>query len=271
MAIPIKNDSQIAKMREAGTVVAEVLALLESSVVPGISTRDLDRIAAEHIHKRGAKSAFKGYFGYPGEICASVNNEVIHGIPGIKKLKVGDIISIDVGVVLDGFYADAARTFPVGEISPEAQHLIDVTRESFYRAIEFAREGCHLFDISQATQEYVETHGYNVIRDFVGHGIGQELHEEPQIPLYKQKMRGPRLCKGMTLAIEPMVNQGGFEVQVLEDRWTVVTKDGSLSAHYENTVLVTDGEPEILTMTTPSRQQVNCVHSLACHPSEEGN
>jgi len=248
MAIPIKNDSQIAKMREAGIVVAEVLALLESSVAPGVSTRDLDRIAAEHIHKRGAKSAFKGYFSYPGEICTSVNNEVIHGIPGIKTLKAGDIISIDVGVVLDGFHADAARTFAVGEISPEAQRLIDATKETFYKAIEFAKEGCHLNDISQATQEYAEAQGYNVVRDFVGHGIGQDLHEEPQIPLYKQKMRGPRLCKGMTLAIEPMVNQGSYEVRVLEDQWTVVTKDGSLSAHYENTVLVTDGEPEILTM-----------------------
>lgn len=247
MAIPIKNDSQIAKMREAGLVVAEVLALLESGITPGISTRELDRIAIEHIRKRGAISAFKGYGGFPGNICSSVNSEVIHGIPGGRKLQNGDIISVDVGVVLDGFYGDAARTFPVGEISADAQNLIDVTRESFYRAIEFAREGCHLYDISQATQEYVEAHGYNVIRDFVGHGIGQELHEEPQIPLYKQKMRGPRLCKGMTLAIEPMVSQGSYEVMILQDQWTVVMKDGLLSAHYENTVLITEGEPEILT------------------------
>ena len=247
MAIPIKNDNQLARMREAGHVVAEVFALLKARISPGISTRDLERLAVTHMRKYGAKPSFKGYHDFPGSICTSVNNEVIHGIPGIKKLKSGDIISIDVGVYLHGFHADAARTYPVGNVSPEAMRLINVTRESFFNSIKYARPDCRLFDISAAVQDYVETFGYKVVEDYVGHGVGKELHEDPQIPMCRQKNRGPRLCRGMTLAIEPMVNQGTHEVDTLADNWTVVTKDGALSAHYENTVLVTDGEPEILT------------------------
>ncbi|MCL2852522.1 MAG: type I methionyl aminopeptidase [Defluviitaleaceae bacterium] len=247
MAIPIKNDNQLARMREAGRVVAEVFALLKASVRPGVSTRDLERLAVTQMRKYGAKPSFRGYRDFPGSICTSVNSEVIHGIPGIKKLKSGDIISIDVGVFLNGFHADAARTYPVGEVTPEALRLIDVTRESFYKSIEHAKPGRHLFDISAAVQDYVEMFGFSVVKEYVGHGVGKELHEDPQIPMYRQKNRGPRLCKGMTLAIEPMVNQGTHEVDTLSDDWTVVTKDGALSAHYENTVLITDGEPEILT------------------------
>ena len=247
MAIPIKNDNQLARMREAGRVVAEVFALLKASVHPGVSTRDLERLAVTHMRKYGAKPSFRGYRDFPASICTSVNNEVIHGIPGIKKLKSGDIISIDVGVFLNGFHADAARTYPVGDVTPEALRLISVTRESFYNCIEHARPGRHLHDISAAVQDYVEMFGYNVVKEYVGHGVGKELHEEPQIPMCRQKNRGPRLCKGMTLAIEPMVNQGTDEVDTLPDNWTVVTKDGALSAHYENTILITDDEPEILT------------------------
>ncbi|MCL2618597.1 MAG: type I methionyl aminopeptidase [Defluviitaleaceae bacterium] len=247
MAIPIKNDNQLARMREAGHVVAEVFALLKSRIEPGLSTRDLERLAVAHMRKYGAKPSFKGYNDFPGSICTSVNNEVIHGIPGIRKLKSGDIISIDVGVYLNGFHADAARTFPVGDVSPEALRLISVTRESFYKSIEFAKANCRLFDISAAVQDYVEMFGYTSVEDYVGHGVGMELHEDPQIPMFRQQGRGPRLCKGMTLAIEPMVNQGSREVVTTRDNWTVVTKDGGLSAHYENTVLVTEGEPEILT------------------------
>ncbi|MCL2616423.1 MAG: type I methionyl aminopeptidase [Defluviitaleaceae bacterium] len=247
MAIPIKNDNQLTRMREAGHVVAEVFALLKANIKPGISTRDLERLAVGHMRKYGAKPSFKGYRDFPGSICTSVNEEVIHGIPGIKKLKSGDIISIDVGVYLNGFHADAARTFPVGDVSPEALRLITVTRETFYHCIEYAKAGRHLHDISQAIQQYAEMFGYRVVEEYVGHGVGKDLHEEPQIPLIKQKNRGPRLCKGMTLAIEPMVNQGSKEIDTKPDNWTVVTKDGALSAHYENTVLITDGDPEILT------------------------
>jgi methionyl aminopeptidase len=249
MAIPIKNDNQLARMREAGFVVAEVFALLRSSIKPGISTRDLERLAVEHMRKYGAKPSFRGYRDFPGSICTSVNHEVIHGIPGIKKLKSGDIISIDVGVFLNGFHADAARTFPVGDVSPQALHLINITRESFYHCLAYARAGRHLHDMSHAVQEYAEMFGYSVVDEYVGHGVGKELHEEPQIPFTRQKSRGPRLCRGMTLAIEPMINQGTHEVVTLNDNWTVVTKDGALSAHYENTVLITDGDPEILTKT----------------------
>ena len=247
MAIPIKNDNQLARMREAGRIVAEVFALLKANVCPGVSTRDLERLAVAHMHKYGAKPSFRNYRDFPASICTSVNNEVIHGIPSIKKLKSGDIISIDVGVFLNGFHADAARTYPVGDVTPEALRLISVTRESFYKCIEYAKPGRHLHEISAAVQDYVEMFGYNVVKEYVGHGVGKELHEEPQIPFFRQKNRGPRLCKGMTLAIEPMVNQGTCEVDTLPDNWTVITKDGALSAHYENTILITDGEPEILT------------------------
>lgn len=249
MPIPIKNDNQLARMREAGIVVGEIFALLEADICPGMSTRDIERLAVGHMRKHGAVPSFKGYRDFPGSICTSVNNEVIHGIPSIKKLKSGDIISIDVGVYLHGFHTDAARTFPVGEVSSEALRLIDVTRESFYHCIQYAKHGRHLHEISQAVEEYAEMFGFSVVKDYVGHGIGKDLHEAPQIPMFRQKTRGPRLSKGMTLAIEPMLNQGTHEVDTIADNWTVVTKDGKLSAHYENTVLITDDEPEILTKT----------------------
>lgn len=248
MAITIKNEKQIEYMRVAGRITGEVLNLLETKVCAGISTLELDRIAEDYIRKQGAVPSFKGYGGFPATICASINEEIIHGIPSKRTLKDGDIISIDVGAYINGFHGDAARTFPVGEISDEAKKIIDVTKQSFFEGIKFAKSGNHLHQISGAVQEYVEANGFSVVRDYVGHGVGSEMHEAPQIPNYKVNSRGPRLCKGMTLAIEPMVNAGDYRVKVLADKWTVVTKDKRLSAHYENTILITDGEPEILTL-----------------------
>lgn len=248
MAITIKNEKQIEYMRIAGRITGEVLNLLETKVCAGISTLELDRIAEDYIRKQGAVPSFKGYGGFPATICASINEEIIHGIPSKRTLKDGDIISIDVGAYINGFHGDAARTFPVGEISDEAKKIIDVTKQSFFEGIKFAKSGNHLHQISGAVQEYVEANGFSVVRDYVGHGVGSEMHEAPQIPNYKVNSRGPRLCKGMTLAIEPMVNAGDYRVKVLADKWTVVTKDKRLSAHYENTILITDGEPEILTL-----------------------
>ena len=246
MAITIKNKKQIEYMRIAGRITGEVLNLLESKVCEGITTKELDRIAEEYIRGQGAVPSFKGYSGFPASICTSVNEEVIHGIPGKRKLKNGDIISIDVGAYINGFHGDAARTFVVGEVSLEAKKLIDVTRESFFEGIKFAKSGNHLYEISSAIQQYVESNGFSIVREYVGHGIGSDMHEAPQIPNYKTGGRGPRLCEGMTLAIEPMVNAGDCKVKVLADKWTVVTKDKKLSAHYENTVLITGGEPELL-------------------------
>ena len=248
MAITIKNEKQIEYMKIAGRITGETLNLLETKIDVGISTKELDKIAEDYIRSKGAVPSFKGYGGFPASICASVNEEVIHGIPGKKILKNGDIISIDVGAYINGFHGDAARTFIVGDVSDEAKKLIEVTRQSFFEGIKFAKEGSHLHQISAAVQEYVESNGFSVVRDYVGHGIGSDMHEAPQIPNYKTNSRGPRLCKGMTLAIEPMVNAGDFKVKVLADKWTVVTKDKRLSAHYENTILITDGEPEILTL-----------------------
>jgi len=248
MAINVKNEKEIEYMRIAGRITGEVLNLLESKIRVGITTKELDRIAEEYIRSKGALPSFKGYGGFPASICASVNEELIHGIPGKRTLKNGDIISVDVGAYINGFHGDAARTFAVGEVSSEAKRLIDVTKESFFQGIKFARAGNHLHEISQAVQQYVESNGFSVVREYVGHGVGRDMHEAPQIPNYKTNSRGPRLCKGMTLAIEPMVNVGDFKVKVLEDNWTVVTKDKKLSAHYENTILITDGEPELLTL-----------------------
>lgn len=250
MAITIKNDKQIEYMRIAGRITGEVLNLLESKICEGITTKELDKIAEEFIRDRGAVPSFKGYGGFPASICASVNEEVIHGIPGKRKLKNGDIISVDVGAYINGYHGDAARTFVVGEASSEARRLIDVTKQSFFEGIKFAKQGCHLHEISAAVQQYAEANGFSVVRDYVGHGIGTDMHESPQIPNYKTGSRGPRLCKGMTLAIEPMINAGDFKIKVLSDGWTVITKDEKLSAHYENTVLITDGEPEILTLVS---------------------
>lgn len=247
--IILKSDREIGKLRKAGAVVAETHEYLKSFIKPGVTTKKLDQLAEDFIRKSGAEPAFKGYGGFPATICASVNNEVVHGIPGLRTLKDGDIISIDIGAIIDGYYGDAARTHAVGQISEDAAKLINVTRNSFFEGIKYAKEGYRLSDISHAIQTYVEDNGFSVVRDYVGHGIGQELHEDPQIPHYGPPGRGPRLKKGMVLAIEPMVNAGTFHVKVLEDDWTVITNDGELSAHYENTIVITDGEPELLTLS----------------------
>ncbi len=245
--IYIKSPQEIELMREAGRIVAEAHELIREAVKPGITTKKLNEIAEKHILKRGATPAFKGYGGFPASICASVNQEVVHGIPGLKKLEVGDIISIDIGALYKGYYGDAAKTHPVGEISPQAQKLIDVTRESFYEGIKFAKEGYRLSDISYAIQCHAEGHGFSVVRSFVGHGIGTNMHEAPQIPNFGPPSKGPRLRRGMALAIEPMINIGTYNVKVLSDGWTAVTLDGEYSAHYEHTIVITDDEPEILT------------------------
>lgn len=248
MAITVKNEKQIEYMKIAGRITGEVLNLMGSEVREGISTEKLDKIAEDFIRSKGAVPSFKGYGGFPASICTSVNEEVIHGIPGKRILKNGDIISIDVGAFINGFHGDAARTFIVGEISLEARKLIDVTEQSFFEGIKFAKAGNHLHQISASIQRHAEANGFSVVREYVGHGIGENMHEAPQIPNYKVGSRGPKLCKGMVLAIEPMINEGDYNVKVLADKWTVVTKDKKLSAHYENTVLITDGEPEILTL-----------------------
>ena len=249
MSITIKSKDEIAKVRESGRIVAEVHKLIADAIKPGVSTMQLDKIAEEYILSKNAKPSFKGYGGFPATICASINNEVIHGIPTKNQiLKDGDIISVDVGALYNGYHGDSAKTYGVGEISDEAKKIIKVTKESFYAGIEFAKDGNHLYEISAAIQKYVEQYGYSIVRDFVGHGVGRDLHEEPQIPNYKVKGRGPKLQCGMVLAIEPMVNVGRYEVRVLQNDWTVVTLDGSLSAHYEHTIAITDKGPELLTV-----------------------
>lgn len=235
-------------MRRAGAVVAEVLEVLKGKVRPGVTTLDLEKIAEEETIKRKASPAFKGYRGYPFCLCASVNNEVVHGMPSKKVLKEGDILSIDYGAFVEGFYGDAAVTVPVGKISEEAARLVRVTEESLGKAIEAAREGNRLLDISAAVQSHVEPQGFSVVREFVGHGIGRELHEPPQVPNFGIPGRGVRLKAGMVLAIEPMINAGGWAVKVLEDGWTAVTADGKLSAHFEHTVAITPEGPLVLTM-----------------------
>jgi methionyl aminopeptidase len=246
--IIIKNHDEVAIMRKAGRIVAETLLLLEKEVKPGVTTANLDKIAEEFITKHGAKPSFKGLYGFPSSLCISVNEQVIHGFPGAYVLKEGDIVSIDCGAFFDGFHGDAARTFPVGNISVEAQNLIDITKESFFQGIKFAKEGNKLTDISHEIQSYVEAAGFSVVRDFVGHGIGRKVHEEPNVPNFGKSGRGPKLLEGMVLAIEPMVNIGTYKVRTLRDGWTVVTADHSLSAHYENTVAILSDGPEILTL-----------------------
>jgi methionyl aminopeptidase len=246
--IVCRSKAELERMREAGRLVGDVLTTLAARVAPGVSTADLDALAEKKILAAGAMPAFKGYHGYPASICASINDEVIHGIPsGRRILKDGDIISIDVGVSLNGYFGDSALTLPVGQVSEEAALLLRVTEESLYRAIERVRPGGRVSDIGHAVQQYVEAHGFAVVREFVGHGIGQKMHEEPQVPNYGDPGRGPRLTEGMVLAIEPMVNAGKAAVKVLGDGWTAVTRDGSLSAHFEHTVAVTAAEPWILT------------------------
>lgn len=249
MAITIKNDKQIEKMRLAGEITGRTLNLLEEKIIPGITTFELDKIAESYIMECGALPSFKGYFGYPASICASINDEVVHGIPSKERvLKEGDIISVDVGAYINSHHGDAARTFAVGKISPKKQKLIDVTKESFFAGIKYAKAGNNLCDISSAIQDYVEDNGFAVVRDYVGHGIGKNMHEDPAIPNYRNGRRGPVLRAGMVLAVEPMVAMGTYKVRVLSDGWTAVTKDGGCAAHYENTVLITDKEPELLTL-----------------------
>lgn len=245
--IVLKSKREIDIMRRAGQIVGETHAFLEDKIVPGITTKELDRLAEEFIRSKGALPGFKGYGGFPGTICASVNEQVVHGIPGDRILKEGDILSLDIGSIVDGYYGDAAKTFPVGKISEEDQRLIDVTEQSFYRGIEFIKLGNRLSDVSHAIQEYVEENGFSVVTDFVGHGIGKNMHEDPPIPNYGIPGKGPRLQVGMVLAIEPMVNAGTRRVKVLEDDWTVVTLDGKKSAHYEHTVAITEDGIELLT------------------------
>ncbi|MBU5591764.1 type I methionyl aminopeptidase [Clostridium sp. MSJ-4] len=244
----IKNSQQIEYMRQAGKVVGETLLKLEEVIKPGITTAEIDRIAEEFITKQGAKPSFKGYGGFPASICASVNEEVVHGIPGNRVLNEGDIISVDCGAVLNGYQGDAARTIPVGKVSEEAMKLIEVTKESFFKGVEKAIVGNKLTDISHAVQQYAESAGFSIVRDYVGHGIGRDMHEDPEVPNFGRPGRGPKLVSGMVLAIEPMINIGDFKVVTKPDGWTVVTVDGSLSAHYENTVAILTDGPEILTL-----------------------
>ncbi len=246
--ISIKSATQIDKMRESCKLTKELFLILEDKIKPGITTKELDTIAYNFYKKHGATPNFLNYNGYPATICASVNDEVVHGIPSKRELRDGDIISIDMGCILDGWHSDAARTFGVGHISDEAQKLIDTTRESFFKGIEVIKHGVKLGDVSNTIQTFLEERGYGVVRDLVGHGIGRALHEEPEVPNFGKAGRGVRLASGMTLAIEPMVTAGDYHVNVLDDDWTVVTRDHSLAAHYENTVVVTREGCEILTL-----------------------
>ncbi len=247
--ITIKSRAEIEKMRAAGRVTRDALNLIEEHIKPGVSTLELDRIAYNFIKKQGAEPSFLHYNGFPGSICASPNSWVVHGIPSKDiVLKEGDIISIDMGAKKDGYHGDAARTYPVGKISEEAQRLITVTKESFFEGVKHATHGAKLGDVSASIQEYVEKNGYSVVRDLVGHGIGKNLHEDPNVPNFGHWGKGLRLAQGMTIAVEPMVNMGGFELVTLDDDWTCETEDGSLSAHYENTILITKDECEILTL-----------------------
>ncbi|RJE48143.1 MULTISPECIES: type I methionyl aminopeptidase [unclassified Dehalobacter] len=245
--IELKSKEQLARMRKAGRIVAETLELMRKMVAPGVTTEQLDRAAEDYIGKCNAIPAFKGYNGFPATLCTSINEEVVHGIPGLRALKSGDIISIDCGAIIDGYVGDSAITLPVGEISRELQNLLAVTEESLRCGIDQALKGNRLFDISYAVQTYVEENTMSVVRDYVGHGIGRKMHEEPQVPNFGKPGRGPRLEVGMVLAIEPMVNLGGYQVETLENQWTVVTKDRRASAHFEHTVAITENGPEILT------------------------
>ena len=247
--ITIKSAKQIEKMRASAKIAKEAVDLIEKAIRPGVSTAYLDKIAHDYIVSKGARPNFLNYGGFPGSICASVNDEVVHGIPSKHIiLQEGDIISIDMGAVLDGWHSDMARTFGVGKISPEAQQLIDVTKQSFFEGLKFLKHGARLGDVSNAIQTYAESFGYGVVRDLVGHGIGQNLHEDPSVPNFGKAGHGVRLAAGMTLAIEPMITAGTYKVSVLDDDWTVVTDDGSLAAHYENTVVITKDGYEILTL-----------------------
>ena len=250
MAVTIKSKKEIEQMREAGKSLEETHDRLAEIIKPGISTLEIDQFGEKIIREYGCIPSFLNYNGYPASICVSVNDEVVHGIPKKERiLKDGDIVSLDAGVIYQGYHSDAARTYGVGEISEEAARLIRVTKESFFEGMKFAKEGNHLFDISEAIQRYVENNGYSVVRDLVGHGIGTHLHEDPQIPNFKERRKGMKLRAGMTLAVEPMVNAGTWKVEWLSDDWTVVTADGSLAAHYENTILITEDGYELLSLS----------------------
>lgn len=248
MAIVIKSERQIDLMREAGKIAAGARSIARQMVEPGVTTKAINKEVFNFIKKSGAEPTFLGYGGFPASACISVNDQVIHGIPGKRRLEEGDIVSVDVGATWKGFVGDCAMTIPCGKCSDEALRLIAVTRQSFFEGMKFARQGYRVSDISAAIGQYVEAQGFSIVRDYVGHGVGAVMHEEPEVPNYGAPGHGPHLQKGMTIAVEPMVNIGGASVKVLSDGWTVLTADGSLSAHYENSVAITDGEPEILTI-----------------------
>ncbi len=247
MSIIIKSNQEIAAMRQAGRILATILETLKSQVRPEMKTKELDIITTKELEKLGAKPSFKGYRGFPANLCVSVNDEIVHGIPGERVLHQGDIVSLDLGTIVMGFQADAAITVSVGEVNPEAEELMETTEGALEAGIAAAYPGARLGDISAAIQNYAESRGYSVVREYTGHGIGREMHEEPQIPNFGSPGSGPVLKKGMTLALEPMVNTGGCSTRLADDHWTVLTADGSLSAHFEHTILITDAEPEILT------------------------
>lgn len=247
--ISLKSPREIEAMRRAGRITAQARALAGSMVAPGVTTLEIDKAVRRFIESQGAKPSFLGYSGFPGSACISINEEVIHGIPSHRKLREGDIVSVDVGAFIDGFHGDCAATYACGQVSEEAKKLIEVTRQSFWEGIQHARPGQRVSDISHAVQQYVEANGCSVVRDFVGHGVGAKLHEAPEVPNFGPAGHGPRLQPGMTIAVEPMVNAGDWRVKVLKDGWTTVSLDGSLTAHYENTILITEDGPEVLTVT----------------------
>lgn len=248
LVIIIRSPREIDHLKRSNAIVAQVFQELRKAVAPGVSTKELDQIAEQVIRSSGAIPAFKGYRGFPSTLCVSINQEVVHGIPGQRRLKEGDIVSLDVGATLNGYYGDAAISVPVGEVDETAKRLLEVTEKALYIGIEEAKIGSRLYDISHAIQVWVEKHGFSVVRDFVGHGIGKNLHEEPQIPNFGSPHQGPRLEKGMVMALEPMVNEGSYEVKILSDGWTVVTADGKRSAHFEHTIAITDEGTEILSV-----------------------
>ena len=249
--ITLKSAREIELMRRAGKITAAARALAGEMVKPGVTTREIDKAVHQFIKSQGAVPSFLNYNGYPASVCVSVNDEIIHGIPGPRVLREGDIVSVDVGAYIGGFHGDCAATYACGTISAEAQRLIDVTRQSFFEGIKFAREGYRVSDIGHAVQEYVESNGFSVVREYVGHGVGRQMHESPEIPNYGAPGHGPKLLRGMTIAVEPMVNAGTAAIRQMPDGWTVRTADGKYAAHYENTLLITAGEPELLTVPAP--------------------
>ena len=250
--ITLKSEHEIELMRRAGKITAAARALARDMVKPGVTTQQIDKAVYHFIKSQGATPSFLNYNGYPASVCVSVNDEIIHGIPGKRMLKEGDIVSVDVGVYIGGFHGDCAGTYPCGQVSDQALDLIRVTQQSFFEGLKFAREGYRLSDISHAVQEYVESHGYSVVREYVGHGIGRRMHESPEVPNFGNPGHGPRLLRGMTIAVEPMVNAGSAAIRQMSDGWTVKTADGKNAAHYENTILITDGDPELLTDASAS-------------------